>query len=175
MYKNSALLSIGAALLCSLFFVDVGHAFQIDRSQDAHIQMAADMKGTANLPTRQVSIAPNPCTAGGKGMAGAPGTKRCPAAAGELATAGSLYTRQVSTSPNPCTAGGRGRTGAPGMKQCPSGSGELVTAARVAMAADMNSWTGVPLQVAGIPFVVGLIALVGFGLRGLRHHHGHHA
>ena len=134
MYKNSALLSIGAALLCSLFFVDVGHAFQIDRSQDAHIQMATDMKGTANLPTRQVSIAPNPCTAGGKG-----------------------------------------RAGAPGMKRCPSGSGEQATDARIAMAADMNSWTGVPLQVAGILFVAGLISLVGLGLRGLRHYHGHHA
>ena len=134
MYKNSALLSIGAALLCSLFFVDVGHAFQIDRSQDAHIQMATDMKGTANLPTRQASIAPNPCTAGGKGRVGAPGTKRCP-----------------------------------------SGSAELATAARIAMAANMNSWAGVPLQIAGTLFVVGLIALVGLGLRGLRHHHGHHA
>ena len=175
MYKNSALLSIGAALLCSLFFVDVGHAFQIDRSQDAHIQMAADMKGTANLPTRQVSIAPNPCTSGGKGRAGAPGTNRCPSAAGEQAIAGSLYTRQISTTANPCTAGGKGRAGAPGMKRCPSRSGELVTAARVAMAGDMNSWTGVPLQVAGTLFVVGLIALVGLGLRGLRHHHGHHA
>ena len=134
MYKNSALLTIGAALLCSLFFVDVGHAFQIDRSQDAHIQMATDMKGTANLPTRQASIAPNPCTAGGKGRVGAPGTKRCP-----------------------------------------SGSAELATAARIAMAANMNSWAGVPLQIAGTLFVVGLIALVGLGLRGLRHHHGHHA
>ena len=175
MDKNSALLSIGAALFCSLIFVDVGHAFQIDRSQDAHIQMAADMKGTANLPTRQVSIAPNPCTAGGTGMAGAPGRKRCPSAVGKLATAGFLYTRQVSTSPNPCAAGGRGRAGAPAKKQCPSGSGELVTAAHIAMAADMNSWTGVSLQVAGTLFVVGLIALVGLGLRGLRHHHGHHA
>ena len=175
MYKNSALLSIGAALFCSLIFVDVGHAFQIDRSQDAHIQMAADMKGTANLPTRQVSIAPNPCTAGGKGMAGAPGTNRCPSAAGELATAGPLYTRQISTTANPCTAGGKGRAGAPGMKRCPSGSADHATAAHIVMAADMNSWTGVPLQVAGILFVVGLIALVGLGLRGLRHHHGHHA
>ena len=175
MYKNSALLSIGAALLCSLFFVDVGHAFQIDRSQDAHIQMATDMKGTANLPTRQVSIAPNPCTAGGKGRAGAPGTKRCPSGSGDHATAESLYTSQISTTANPCIAGGKGRAGAPGTKRCPSGSGELATAARSAMAADMNSWAEVPLQVAGTLFVLGLIALVGLGLRGLRHHHGHHA
>ena len=32
MYKNSALLSIGTALVLSLFFVDGGHAFQIDRN-----------------------------------------------------------------------------------------------------------------------------------------------
>jgi hypothetical protein len=31
------------------------------------------------------------------------------------------------------------------------------------------------LQVSGILFVAGLIALVGLGLRGLRHHHRHHA
>ena len=175
MYKNYALLSIGAALLCSLFFVDVGHAFQIDRSQDAHIQMATDMKGTANLPTRQVSIAPNPCTAGGTGRTGAPGTKRCPSGSADHATAGSLYSRQVSTTSSPCTEGGTGRTGAPGTKRCPSGSADHVTAARIVMAADMNSWTGVPLQVVGILFVAGLIALVGLGLRGLRHHHRHHA
>ena len=175
MYKNSALLSIGAALLCSLFFFHVGHAFQIDKRQDARIQMATDMKGTANLPTTQVSIAPNPCTAGGKGRAGAPGTKRCPSGSGEQATAGSFYTRQISTTANPCTEGGKGRAGAPGMKRCPSGSGEQATAARIVMAANMNSWAGVPLQIAGTLFVVGLIALVGLGLRGLRHYHGHHA
>ncbi len=33
MYRNSALLSIGAALLFSLFFVDGGHAFQIERNR----------------------------------------------------------------------------------------------------------------------------------------------
>ena len=175
MYKNYALLSIGAALLCSLFFFDVGHAFQIDRRPDARIQMAAEMKGTANLATTQVSTTPNPCTAGGKGRTGAPGTKLCPSGSGEMATTGSLYTRQISTAPNPCTAGGKGRAGAPGTKLCPSGSGEQATAARIVMAANMNSWTGVPLQVAGILFVAGLIVLVGLGLRGLRHYHGHHA
>ena len=61
MYKNSALLSIGAALVLSLFFVDGGHAFQIDRNQNAGIVMAGDMKGTANLPITQVSNAPTPC------------------------------------------------------------------------------------------------------------------
>jgi hypothetical protein len=175
MYKNSALLSISAALLCSLFFFDVGHAFQIDRRQDARIVMAAEMKGTANLSTTQVSFAPNPCTEGGKGLIGAPGMKRCPPVSGDQATDGSLYTRHVSTTPNPCTEGGKGRTGAPCTKHSLSGSGEKATDARIVMAANMNSWTGVPLQVSGILFVAGLIALVGLGLRGLRHHHRHHA
>ena len=58
MYKNSALLSIGAALLLSLFFFDVGHAFQIDRRQGVRILMAGDMKGTANSPTTQGSTTP---------------------------------------------------------------------------------------------------------------------
>ena len=92
MYKNSALLSIGAALLCSLFVVDVGHAFQIEKRQDARTLTAAEMKGTANLSTKQVSNTPNPCTEGGKGRTGAPGKKRCPLDSGEKTTAGSQYT-----------------------------------------------------------------------------------
>jgi hypothetical protein len=92
MYKNSALFSIGAALLCSLFVVGVGHAFQIEKRQGAHIVMAGEMKGTANLQTKQVSIAPNPCTEGGKGRAGAPGMNRCPSRSGEQATDGGRYT-----------------------------------------------------------------------------------
>ena len=92
MHKNSALLSIGAALLCSLFVVDVGHAFQIEKRQGVRTLTAAEMKGTANLSIKQVSIAPNPCTEGGKGRTGAPGKKRCPLDSGEKATAGSQYT-----------------------------------------------------------------------------------
>jgi hypothetical protein len=93
MYKNSALLSIGAALLFSLFFIDVSLAFQIvDRRQDARIVMAGEMKGTANLATTQVSTTPNPCNAGGKGRTGAPGMKRCPSRSGEQATDGPRYT-----------------------------------------------------------------------------------
>jgi hypothetical protein len=92
MYKNFALLSIGAALLFSLFFFDVGHAFQIEKRQDARIQMAGEMKGTANPTSTQVSNSPNPCTEGGKGRTGAPGKKRCPLDSGEKATAGSQYT-----------------------------------------------------------------------------------
>ena len=92
MYKNSALLSIGAALLFSLFVIDVGHAFQIEKRQDARIVMAGEMKGTANSPTKQVSITPNPCAEGGKGRAGAPGMNRCPSRSGEQATDGARYT-----------------------------------------------------------------------------------
>jgi hypothetical protein len=93
MYKNSALLSIGAALLLSLFCIDVGLAFQIvDRRKDASIVMAGEMKGTANTPTKQVSNTPNPCTEGGKGRTGAPGKKRCPLDSGEKATVGALTT-----------------------------------------------------------------------------------
>ena len=92
MYKNSALLSIGAALLFSLCFIDVGHAVQIEKRQGARIQMAGEMKGTANLQTKQVSTTPNPCTEGGKGRAGAPGMNRCPSGSGEQATTGARYT-----------------------------------------------------------------------------------
>jgi hypothetical protein len=58
MCKNPTLLSIGAALLLSLFFFDVGHAFQIDRRQGARILMAGEMKGTANPATTQGSNTP---------------------------------------------------------------------------------------------------------------------
>jgi len=174
MSKNSALLSIGAALLLSLFFVDISHAFQTDRKKDASIVMAGEMSGTANLSSTQVSTTPNPCTLGGKGRTGAPGKKICPSGSGEKAIAGSQYASQVSTTPNSCTAGGKGRTGAPCTKQSLSGSGEQATDARIVMAADMNSWTGVPSPTVVILFVTGLIALAGLSLRGLRHHHGHH-
>ena len=88
MYKNSTLLSIGAALVLSLFFVDGGHAFQIDKNQYAGVLMAGDMKGTANLPITQVSNTPNPC--GGRTGAGC--RKQSTPRSGEKATDGTLYT-----------------------------------------------------------------------------------
>ena len=88
MYKNFALLSIGAALLFPLFFVDLGHAFQIEKRQDARILMAGEVKGTANSPTKQVSNTPNPCG----GRTGATCWKHSPPGSGVTATAGSLYT-----------------------------------------------------------------------------------
>ena len=175
MNKHTALLSIGAALLCSLFVVDVGHAFQIEKRQGARIQMAGGMNGTANLAATQVLTTPNPCTVGGRGRTGAPGKKQCLPGSGAQATDGARYTRQVSNTPSPCTEGGKGRTGAPGTKQCLPGLGEQATDAPIVMAADMNSLAGVPVQASGILFVAGLIVVVGLGLRGLRHHHGHHA
>ena len=124
MHKNTALLSIGATLLCSLFFVDVGHAFQTDRKKDARVLTASETKGTANLSTTQASIASNPCTDGGKGRTGAAGTKRCPPGSGEQTTGGSLYTKHVSSMPPTCAEGGKGRTGAPSKKRCPIESGD---------------------------------------------------
>ena len=62
MTKNFALLTIGAALLGSLLLFDVGHAVQIDGNQAPENVMAAEMSGTANAPTTQVSNTPIPCT-----------------------------------------------------------------------------------------------------------------
>ena len=120
MHKNSTLLSIGAALFFSLFFFGVGHAFQIDRNQDARILMAGHMKGTATLSIKQVSNTPNPCTEGGLGRTGAPGKQRCPLGSGAMATAGSLSTNQVS---NACG----GRTGATCREHSQPGSAAMAT------------------------------------------------
>ena len=87
MSKNSALLSIGAALLFSLFFFDEGHAFQIDKRQDAPVLMAGEMKDTANLRTNQVSNAPTPCG----GRTGATCRTQSQQGSGATATDRSLY------------------------------------------------------------------------------------
>jgi len=162
MCKNSALLSIGAALVFSLFFFGVGHAFQIDRDQDARILMAGQMNGAANLSIKHVSHAPNPCTEGGQGRTGAPGKQRCPLGSGAMATDGSLYTGQVSNTPNACG----GRTGAICRAHSPLGLG--------AMATDGSRYTSAT-SAAGMLFGVGITALVVLGARKLRHPHGHHA
>ena len=92
MHKNSALLSIGAALLLSLSFFDDSQAFQIEKRQESRILMGGEMKGTASPTNKQESNTPNPCTEGGKGRTGAPGKLRCPLDSGEKTTAGSHYT-----------------------------------------------------------------------------------
>lgn len=167
MNKNFALLSIGAALLLPLFFVDVGHAFQIENRQGARILMAGEVKA-ANPATTQGSNTP-PCTDGARGRTGAPCPKHSLPGSGEKATAGVLYTSQVSNTPIPCG----GRTGATCGKQSPQGSGATATDGSLYTTASMLA----PLSVAGIlfGFGAGFIALVGLGASRLRHHHGHHA
>ena len=160
MYKNSALLSIGAALVFSLFFFGVGHAFQIEKKQDARILMAGHMNGTANLSIKHVSHAPNPCTEGGQGRTGAPGKQRCPLGSGAMATAASL--NQVSNTPYACG----GRTGTTCRERSQPGS--------AAMAPDGSRDTS-PTSAASMLFGVGITALVVLGARRLRHPHGHHA
>jgi len=157
MYKNSTLLSIGAALVLSLFFVDGGHAFQIDRNQKTGVQMAGDMKGTVTLPITQVSNTPNPCG----GRIGVTCSTQSPPRSGAMATDGSRYTIQVSNTPIPCG----GRTGASCRNGSPAGSGEMAT--------DGSGYT-MTKSVVGMLFGAGLFALVGFGAGRLRHHHEHH-
>ena len=115
MNKNSALLSIGAALLFSLFFIDLGHAFQIDKKQDARTLMAGEVKGTANAPTTQVSNMPNPCTDAAMGRTGAPCKRHSPPGSA-----------QVSNTP-PCTDAAMGRTGTPCKRHSPPVSAKKAT------------------------------------------------
>jgi len=163
MYKNFALLSIGAALLFSLFFFDEGHAFQIDRSQNAVGLMAGEMQGTASLPIKQVSNTPTPCG----GRTGATCRNQSPPGSGAMATDGSRYTSQVSNTPTPCG----GRTGASCKQQSPQGSGATATDGSLYTSASMLE----VLPAAGILFGAGLIVLIGLGASRLRHHHEHHA
>jgi len=163
MYKNSALLAIGAALLFSLFCIDVGFAFQIDRNQDARILAPAEMKGTANLSIKQVSSTPNPCG----GRTGATCRTQSLPGSGGMATDGSRYTSHVSNTPTPCG----GRTGATCRKQSLQGLGARATDGALYTSAS----TLVSVPAAGTLFGAGLIALVSLGVRRLRHPHGHHA
>ena len=162
MNKNFALLSIGAALSFSLFFVDLGHAFQTEKKQDTRILMAGEVIGTANSATTQVSNTPNPCA----GRTGATCRTQSRQGSGATATAGSLYTSQVSNTPIPCG----GRTGVTCRTQSRQGSGATATDVSLHTSAS----TLVPLSAAGILFGAGFIALVGFGVSRLRHHHEHH-
>jgi hypothetical protein len=94
LYKNSALLSIGAALVFSLFCIEAGVAGQIDKNQDACILMAGHMNGTASLPIKRVSLRPTPCG----GRTGASCRKDSLAGSGAMATDGSRYTITTSES-----------------------------------------------------------------------------
>ncbi len=163
MYKNSALLSIGAALFFSLCVVDLGHAAQLQKGQATPILMAGDMKATANAPATQVSTTPIPCG----GRTGATCRTQNQPGSGDMASVGSPYMSQVSTTPIPCG----GRTGATCRTQSPPGSGATATDESLYTSASML----VPLSAVGILFGAGFLALVGLGGSRLRHHHGHHA
>ena len=162
MNKNFVLLSIGAALLFSLFFVDLGHAFQIEKRHAPRTLMAGAVKGAANAPTTQVSNTLIPCA----GRTGATCRTQSPQGSGATATAGSLYTSQVSNTPIPCG----GRTGVTCRTQSRQGSGATATDVSLHTSAS----TLVPLSAAGILFGAGFIVLIGLGASRLRHHHEHH-
>ena len=97
MYKNVALLSIGAALLWSLFVFDVGHAVQIDRKQAVRNLVATELNGTANAPTTQVSSRPTPCTEDGMRRTGAPCQKQRLSGSGEKAREETHFTSTGNT------------------------------------------------------------------------------
>jgi hypothetical protein len=68
MTKNSLPLSIGTALVWSLFIFDVGHAVQTENGQAAPPRLVvAELNGTASTPTAQLSNTANPCHVSGKG------------------------------------------------------------------------------------------------------------
>ena len=67
MNKNSLLLSITAtALLWSLFLSDLAYAAQTESRQESSKLMVAELNGTANVTTAQLSNTPNPCSLSGK-------------------------------------------------------------------------------------------------------------
>jgi len=92
MDKNVVLLSIGAALLSSLFVFNVGHAVQIDKRQAVRNLVAAELSGTANASTTQVSSRPTPCTENGMRRTGGPCQKQSLAGSGEKARDETHYT-----------------------------------------------------------------------------------
>lgn len=91
MKRNSVLLSIGAALVLSMFVFDVSHAVQIDRTkQFGHTRTAGIMNETANAPATQITSASIPCRGDGMRRTGAPCTKQTLPGTGM--TSGTLYT-----------------------------------------------------------------------------------
>ena len=163
MYRNSAVLSIGAALVFSLFFINGGYAFQIDKNQTARIQTAGEMNGTASLSAKQVSNTPTPCA----GRIAATCRAQSLPGSGAMATDGSRYTSRVSNTSNPCG----GRTGAISRQHSPLVSAEMATDGSRYISESLL----VSLPAAGAMVGAGLIALFGLGAKKLRHHHGHHA
>lgn len=98
MNKHSVLLSIGAALLGSLFLVDLGHAIQTESRQDPQNLTVAAMNRTANAPAIQVSNRLNLCSVAGKGRSRAlVCAKQSQAGSGERAAEESQATSPIFT------------------------------------------------------------------------------
>ena len=98
MNKNSLLLAIGTALVWSLFVSDVGHAVQTENGQAATPRLVvAELNGTANAPTDQLSSTANPCHVSGKGRTRAACGKYSRPASGVRATVWSPYINAIFT------------------------------------------------------------------------------
>ena len=92
MTKKLALLTIGAALLGSLLLFDVGHAVQTEKKQEIRYLTLAEIKGTANTSTTQVSNTPIPCTEQGSRRPGVDCQKQSLPGSGERTLDRILYT-----------------------------------------------------------------------------------
>ena len=92
MSRNFALLSIGAALLWSLFLFDVVHAVQTEKTQEIRYLTLAEIKGTLNAPTTHVSNAPAPCAEDGMRRSAAPCQRHTLPGSGGKALDRILYT-----------------------------------------------------------------------------------
>ena len=92
MTKKLSLLSIGGALVWSLCVFDVGHAVQTEKKQDIRYLTLAEIKGTANASTTQLSNTPIPCTEQGDRRPGVDCQKQSLPGSGERALDRILYT-----------------------------------------------------------------------------------
>jgi hypothetical protein len=97
MNKNIVGLSLGLSLLWSLFASDVGHAVQTASRHDTDKVMVAEMNGTTNELTTQLSRTPNPCNLRGKGRTKAPCGNQTPPESGKVTTDWSPYTNAIFT------------------------------------------------------------------------------
>lgn len=97
MSKKSALLSICAALVWSLFVSGVAHAVQTEIRQDTPRLLVAKLNGTANMATVQLSNTPNPCHVSGKGRTRAICAKQSQPGSGERAADLTQYASAIFT------------------------------------------------------------------------------
>src|SRR5437868_12313069 len=97
MNKNIVGLSIGSALLWLFFASEVGHADQSESRQDSDKVMVAEMNGTTNALTTQLSKTSYPCNLGGKGRTKAPCGNQTLSESGKVTTDWSPYTNAIFT------------------------------------------------------------------------------